>query len=258
MGRLLRLRRYGGLLSILGHGLLTASWLTLCARCGRPPSLARRQYLTRQFLDRVGRQLPYELRIEGEPPRQSMLWVANHVSWVDIVMLGRVMPLSFLSKDDVAQWPVIGWLARQAGTCFIRRGAGQHGQVGQQLQDYLRREHPLLIFPEGTTTDGSGVRTFHPRLLSCAVETDTPVQPVAIRYRRHGRADPLSPFLGEDELTHHLQRLLASGQASVEIHFLPPIQPQGLDRSTLARQAQQSIAAVLAEQPADVPVARCA
>ncbi|TBV09737.1 lysophospholipid acyltransferase family protein [Stutzerimonas kirkiae] len=258
MGRLLRLRRYSGLLTILGHGLLTASWLTVRERCGRPPSLARRQYLTRQFLERIGRQLPYELRIVGEPPRQSMLWVANHVSWVDIVMLGRVMPLSFLSKDDVAQWPLIGWLAHHAGTCFIRRGAGEHGQVGQQLQDYLRREHPLLIFPEGTTSDGTGVRTFHPRLLGCALETATPVQPVAIRYRRHDQADPLSPFLGDDELTSHLQRLLASGQASVEIHFLPPIQPHGLDRSTLARRARESIAAVLADEQPATPTARCA
>jgi 1-acyl-sn-glycerol-3-phosphate acyltransferase len=97
-----------------------------------------------------------------------MLWVSNHVSWTDIPLLGALQPLSFLSKAEVRDWPVAGWLAHKGGTQFIRRGAGDSSQVGQQLTRHLQQGHHLLIFPEGTTTDGLALRTFHGRLLSSA------------------------------------------------------------------------------------------
>ena len=113
-----------------------------------------RQRLTRWFLARLGGALPFRVRVEGELPTQPMLWVANHVSWTDIPLLGALQPLSFLSKAEVRAWPVAGWLAHKAGTLFIRRGSGDSSQVGQQLTRHLQQGRNLLIFPEGTTTDG--------------------------------------------------------------------------------------------------------
>jgi 1-acyl-sn-glycerol-3-phosphate acyltransferase len=84
---------------------------------------------------------------------QPMLWVSNHVSWTDIPLLGMLTPLSFLSKAEVRTWPVAGWLAAKAGSLFIRRGGRQ--PVDPQTDDPPSgAAHPLLMFPEGTTTDG--------------------------------------------------------------------------------------------------------
>ncbi len=117
----------------------------------------------------------------------------------------------------------------------------------QVLAEQLRLGHGVLVFPEGTTTAGDRLKPFHPRLMAAAIETGAAVQPVAIRYRRDGVLDPIAPFVGEDELTDHLLRLLARPVAEVEIHLLPPIDSCGLDRGGLARRAQAAIEAVILE-----------
>ncbi|MBF3247173.1 1-acyl-sn-glycerol-3-phosphate acyltransferase, partial [Pseudomonas aeruginosa] len=110
--------------------------------------------------------LPFEVRVSGEAPRQPMLWVANHVSWTDIPLLGALAPLTFLSKAEVRAWPLAGWLAEKAGTLFIRRGSGDSRLINQRLAEQLHRGRNLLIFPEGTTTNGESLRTFHGRLMA--------------------------------------------------------------------------------------------
>jgi 1-acyl-sn-glycerol-3-phosphate acyltransferase len=156
--------------------------------------------------------------VHGEVPTQPMLWVSNHVSWTDIPLLGMLTPLSFLSKAEVRTWPVAGWLAAKAGSLFIRRGAGDSQLIRKQMTRHLEQQHPLLMFPEGTTTDGRSLRTFHGRLLASAIDSDVSLQPVAIRYLRNGEVDPLAPFIGDDDLLSHLMRLFAHDQGDVEIH----------------------------------------
>ncbi|MNN70414.1 Acyltransferase [compost metagenome] len=113
--------------------------------------------------------------------------------------------------------------------------------MGQQLGRHLGEGRHLLIFPEGTTTDGSLLKTFHSRLLTSAVETDVPVQPVAIRYLRDGGRDEIAPFIGEDDLLSHLVRLLRSDRAEVQIQLLDPIPSQGLSRTQLSLQAKLAV-----------------
>ncbi|RCI66469.1 1-acyl-sn-glycerol-3-phosphate acyltransferase, partial [Pseudomonas aeruginosa] len=91
-----------------------------------------RQRLTRWWLARLCAALPFEVRVSGEAPRQPMLWVANHVSWTDIPLLGALAPLTFLSKAEVRAWPLAGWLAEKAGTLFIRRGSGDSRLINQR------------------------------------------------------------------------------------------------------------------------------
>jgi 1-acyl-sn-glycerol-3-phosphate acyltransferase len=150
-------------------------------------------------------------------------------------------PLSFLSKAEVRTWPVAGWLAAKAGSLFIRRGSGDSQLIRKQMSRHLEQEHPLLMFPEGTTTDGRSLRTFHGRLLSAAIDADVALQPVAIRYLRDGQVDPLAPFIGDDDLLSHLMRLFANDQGEVEIHLLKPIACHGQERAALAFQAQQAV-----------------
>ncbi|MBB3101688.1 lysophospholipid acyltransferase family protein [Azomonas macrocytogenes] len=231
---------YSRLIALMAAGLAMAIWFH-CVACLVPVSLARRQRATRWFLARMVAALPLRVQLSGTLPERPALWLANHISWTDIPLLGQWLPMSFLSKDDVRQWPIAGWLAQESGTLFIRRGSGDLEGLHRQLADYLRQGHPLLIFPEGTTTDGSQVGIFHSRLLSCATATGVPVQPVAIRYLRRGQRDSIAPFIGADDLLSHLRRLLAHEPVDVEIHLLPLIETAGRNRSGIAREAREGI-----------------
>lgn len=185
---------------VIAFGALLAGIVSLCERVARHDLMPLRQRLTRWFLARLGGALPFRVTVAGELPAQPMLWVANHVSWTDIPLLGALQPISFLSKAEVRAWPVAGWLAHKAGTLFIRRGSGDSNLIGQQIGRHLQQGHNLLIFPEGTTTDGLAVRTFHGRLLSSAIDSGVALQPVAIRYLRAGQPCPVAPFIGDDDM----------------------------------------------------------
>jgi 1-acyl-sn-glycerol-3-phosphate acyltransferase len=229
------------LLAVISLGTLLAAAITPLERLVRHDLMPTRQRLTRWFLARLAAALPFRLQVLGELPRQPMLWVSNHVSWTDIPLLGMLTPLSFLSKAEVRTWPVAGWLAHKAGTLFIRRGSGDSGLLNQQLGRHLQQGRNLLIFPEGTTTDGLDLRTFHGRLLSSAIDSGVSVQPVAIRYLRNGQPCSVAPFIGDDDMLSHLLRLLGSDLSEVEIQLLTPIDSADLNRNGLARAAQQSI-----------------
>lgn len=245
------------LLAVISLGTLLAGGITLLERLVRHDLMPTRQRLTRWFLARLAAALPFRLSVQGELPRQPMLWVSNHVSWTDIPLLGMLTPLSFLSKAEVRTWPIAGWLAHKAGTLFIRRGSGDSGLLNQQLGNHLQRGRNLLIFPEGTTTDGLGLRTFHGRLLSSAIDSGVSVQPVAIRYLRNGQPCSVAPFIGDDDMLSHLLRLLGSELSEVQIQLLAPIASSELNRNTLARAAQQAINEALFGG-AIAPASKCA
>ena len=237
------------LLAVIALGLAMASAIAVGERLGVKTSTGRRQRWACLFMKRLVAALPFDVQIVGELPQRPMLWVSNHVSWTDIPLLGMLTPLSFLSKAEVRQWPVAGWLAEKAGTLFIRRGGGDAQRLRVQIGEQLGEARPLLIFPEGTTTDGRGLRTFHGRLLAAAIDHGTPLQPVAIQYLRQGAPDPIAPFIGEDDLVSHLLRLFAQPRGEVRLHLLPAIASQGKERAVLALQAQQAIYLALFGEP---------
>lgn len=250
MNKLRLYLRLARLLLVISLGALLAAAVTLLERLVRHDLMTTRQRLTRWFLARLAAALPFRLQVQGELPCQPMLWVSNHVSWTDIPLLGMLTPLSFLSKAEVRTWPVAGWLAHKAGTLFIRRGSGDGDLLSQQLGKHLRRGRNLLIFPEGTTTDGQSLRTFHGRLLSSAIDSGVSVQPAAIRYLRAGKPCGVAPFIGDDDLLSHLLRLLDSDPGEVQIQLLAPISSRELNRNALARKAQDAIASALFGAPA--------
>jgi 1-acyl-sn-glycerol-3-phosphate acyltransferase len=132
-------------------------------------------------------------------------------------------------------------LALKAGTLFIRRGSGDSRLVLAQMTQHLQGNDALMIFPEGTTTDGRSLRTFHGRMLASAIDAGVPLQPVAIRYLRDGKPCPIAPFIGDDDLLSHLRRLFANAQGDVHIQLLTPIASQQQERAALAYQAQQAV-----------------
>ena len=247
MSRLRVYARIARVLLVVSLGLTMASLFGVFERIGLAHSMERRQRWSRFFMARLSNALPFRIKVFGQLPVASMLWVSNHVSWTDIALLGQLTPLSFLSKAEVRGWPVAGWLAVKAGSLFIRRGAGDSQLIRQQMSHHLSQGLPLLMFPEGTTTDGRCVRTFHGRLLSAAIDSGAHLQPVAIRYLRDGSTDPIAPFIGDDDLLSHLMRLFSHDTADVEIHLLEPIACLNQERTVLAFRAQQAIERVLVQ-----------
>ena len=193
------------------------------------------------WLGRILHILRLRVIVIGTPPRPPALVVANHVSWLDIVVLGHLLPTCFLSKAEVGHWPLIGWMAQRAGTLFIRRGSGEAGDIGRTIARHLQHEGLLTLFPEGTTTDGQNVRPFFPRLFAAAIEAETPVAPVALRYRAGGRLDELAPYTGEQTLLDNLLGLLGRNGGEVAVCFCPPIRSEGMERRVLAEQARSAI-----------------
>lgn len=222
-------------------GLLLSGLLQL------PPlrwSIRPRQTVTCWWMRGLLQLLPLRIRCHGRPPRRTALWVGNHVSWLDIILLGAQAPVRFVSKAEVRHWPLLGWLAHQAGTLFIQRGQTST-EVSQRMASVLEQDQSLVIFAEGTTTAGDRVRTFHGRLLGCVAGGDIPVQPVALAYGRDGQRDDIAPFIDDDEFSRHLWRLLGSSRIGVELHFLPLIDSSQLERNRLARSAHQSVVQAL-------------
>ncbi|WP_404368762.1 lysophospholipid acyltransferase family protein [Marinobacter sp.] len=192
----------------------------------------------------AARCLGLRIRREGRIAEAPVLFVSNHVSWSDIPVLGGLAPLRFLSKAEVRGWPFIGWLAGQAGTLFIQRGGGRSGQSREEIALALEQRQSVLIFPEGTTTDGSDVRPFHQRLLYAAAMADVMIQPVSIGYHRQGKPDHLAPFVGDDDFRSHLLRLLRQPAAEVSVVFHPSVPvARGTDMASLTNHLHETVAA---------------
>lgn len=165
------------------------------------------------------RSLGFGMDYSGEVARGPVLFVSNHISWSDIPILGGRTPLRFLSKQEVRSWPIIGWLAAQAGTLFIRRGGGKAARSRQEITRALEGGESVLVFPEGTTSAGIGVLPFHGRLLQAAVDANVNIQPISIAYLRNDKPDAIAPFIGDDEFQNHLIRLLRLPATRVRVHF---------------------------------------
>lgn len=192
------------------------------------------------WLRRLCRVLNLDVQVHGQPSEEaSALWISNHVSWMDIPVLGGVRPLNFLSKAEVARWPLIGRLAQAAGTLFIQRGSGDSERVKHQIINELQAGRRVLFFPEGTTTDGFAVNRLFAKLFAAACESGCLIQPMVLCYRDEQGLHPLAPFIGEDSFGAHLLNVLSHDRISVEVQFLPAELPAGRDMFELARHFEQ-------------------
>jgi 1-acyl-sn-glycerol-3-phosphate acyltransferase len=191
------------------------------------------------------------LQPKGSPRPGAKLLVANHVSWLDIAAIHAVLPEArFVSKADVRQWPLVGRLVAGAGTLFIEREKKRDAlRVVHQMAEALKAGDTVAVFPEGTTGDGRALLPFHANLLQAAIATETPIQPVVLRFfdDRHA-VSPVAEFLGETTLAQSLWRFVCARGVSVEVSVLSAHGTAHADRRLLAEHLRQLIAAGL---PAD-------
>ncbi|MDN6276250.1 lysophospholipid acyltransferase family protein [Psychrobacter sp.] len=187
--------------------------------------------------------------VEVEPVEQHHgLWVSNHVSWMDIPVVGTVSPAFFLSKAEIGEWPVFGQLAHAAGTLFIERGSGDAGSVSTQIADFLTKGFSVIFFPEATTTDGKKIKRIHGALLQAAIDADVPVRPMLIAYvDKDGTLSESLPYYGKLTMKQSLKKVLDSKDVTAYVLPLEPIDPQGRSKSELTNLLQNKMQEGLAE-----------
>lgn len=155
--------------------------------------------------------------------KQSALWVSNHISWMDIAVIGS-QGVGFLSKKEVRKWPLIGWLGDKGGTVFINRGGKNASQVAAKaIADKINGGDSILVFPEGTTGSGENVMRFHARIFAPALDHQLLVQPISIRYLDQlGQPHPKSVWI-DHSFMQNLLGVLAESNMRVEVTFLPMV-----------------------------------
>ncbi|GIH80398.1 lysophospholipid acyltransferase family protein [Planobispora longispora] len=178
-------------------------------------------------------------------PGTAPLIVANHVSWLDPVVLSAALPCRLLAKREIRSWPVIGGLATGAGALFIDRDRlSALPEAVTDVAGALARGHAVTAFPEGTTWCGREMGSFRPAVFQAALDAGAPVRPVAIRYLDAYGAPATGPaFVGDDTLTISIRRVASLRRLTVEVTLLPPVTAR--DRRTLAWLAESSVASVV-------------
>lgn len=218
--------------------------------------LRQRQWLIHHWSRVLMACCGVKIRVRGRPKREgAVLWVANHVSWVDIFVMDSVRAVSFIAKSDIRKWPVIGWLVAGAGTLFIERGR-RHAvrAVGQQMNARFARGEAVGLFPEGTTSPGLDVAPFHTSLFEPALRAGVDIQPVALLFLHRGERSTRYAFVGEQTLVHNIWNLLTASGTVVELVFCPVLSAAGcaeLGRAGVARHCEQQIREVVKTDSAD-------
>lgn len=238
--------RFIRLLAHLSSGVLTVLLLF--------PFLDRREREQRlvRWAGRLLGVVGVRVVARGRPPTirgGGALIVANHVSWLDIHLIHSLLPARFISKAEVRDWPVIGWLADKAGgTLFLERTRKSDARrMNELMAGHLRDGDCLALFPEGTTSDGRALLPFFPGLFQPAVAAEATIWPAVIRYLDAGGGyNPAAAYYGDMSLLASLRHILQSPGIVAEIHFLPAIAARGLSRRELAAEAESAIRAALA------------
>lgn len=236
-----RLWRIARLITHLSQGVATAAVIL--------PRLTpkMREERIRGWCEQVLDILHVKVHAHGHVPEtdtRAALFVANHISWLDIWVLKAQLPMRFVSKSEIRSWPVIGWLAEIAGTLFVERNKRQEtARTMSSVEDALKTQDNLCFFPEGTTTDGTELKPFKPSLFQAAVNAQAQVWPTMIFYSHpHGGPNTEIAYSGETTILESLSAVLSQQEIVVELEFAEPLETQGYDRRQLAQLASHSIA----------------
>jgi len=216
----LSLRTLFGLLRlgwVIFSGMAALRWFLIRQGGGESARIAWMQWMSRRFLA----LLHARVTVSGSIPVEGLV-ASNHLSYVDILVIGSLCPAIFVAKSDVDAWPVFGWLCRNAGTIFVSRD--NPAEVPAQLATMerpLREGIPVVLFPEGTSSEGSSVLPFRSSLLESTVRSGKPVTPTAISYYLHGYGNPGQEiaYWGDHTLFPHLLNLLSKPGFEARIAF---------------------------------------
>jgi len=224
---------------LLAFTLLTAWYAARSAFAPR-----RRPEIMTLWARALARAFGVRLTVTGTPPSAPCLLVANHLGYVDILLLSASVPCTFVAKAEIASWPVLGTVCRLGDTVFLDRETRRDiGRVIATLERHLEAGRIVAFFPEGTTSDGSGVRPFGPSLLEVAARNGTPVCGAAIACRTPDGSPPASravSWVGDDTFLPHLARFLTLPRVEARVSFAPE-RLTGTDRKDLAARLHEVV-----------------
>jgi 1-acyl-sn-glycerol-3-phosphate acyltransferase len=214
-------------------------WL---ARLRGAMTLERRALWLQGSAQAILKVLDIKTEVEGKPPVCGLV-VSNHLSDLDIIIISAAMPCFFVSKIEVGGWPFFGEAARSGGTIFLDRSSRDSANsVAEQMTERFRLPIPVLLFPEGTSTDGAQVLRFHSRLIDPATVAGAPITAAAIRYTIEGGVEERELcWFGDEEFTGHLWKVLGVKGFAARLHFGEPRIYS--DRRVAADQTHDEIAA---------------
>jgi 1-acyl-sn-glycerol-3-phosphate acyltransferase len=201
------------------------------------------------FLKIATRACGVKVEIVGTRLRRDVFFVANHIGWIDIAVLGGITGTAFVAQDKIRDWPVIGWLAQRNRTIFVSRTdkLSVAAQV-HELKAALARKQPVTLFPEGTTTDGRSLLPFKAPLFAVlmAPPRSLRVQPVLIDFDDAGKD---LAWIGEETAPENAWRIFTRpGSFRVRVHFLDPFDPgDHPHRKAISAESRLRIAAALSQ-----------
>ncbi|MGD0348461.1 MAG: lysophospholipid acyltransferase family protein [Terracidiphilus sp.] len=207
-----------------------------------PLTLEQRAVWLQQAARMILKSVGIGSHVEGQPPVCGLV-VSNHLSYLDIVIISAAMPCFFVAKMEIGGWPFFGKAARTGGTIFLDRSSlASAMSVAEQMTERLRLPVPVLLFPEGTSTDGAQVLRFHSRLIDPSTTAGAPITAAALRYVIEGGVEERELcWYGDEPFATHLWKVLGVAGFSAQLRFFEP--QIYSDRRTAADQTHAEITA---------------
>ncbi|HPW08811.1 MAG TPA: lysophospholipid acyltransferase family protein [Burkholderiaceae bacterium] len=209
-------------------------------------SQEKREYRVQAWAIKMLSCLAIKLVVKGKPPVSGpVLLAANHISWLDILVMHAARHCRFVSKSDVKHWPLIGTLATGAGTLYIERESRRDAmRVVHHMAESLRSGDVLAVFPEGTTSNGVDLLPFHANLIQAAISAGSPVQPVALSFvdRTTGQTSLAPCYIDDDTLVGSIWRTLRTPNLVAVVTFGETQLAEGRDRRAWAAELRNAIA----------------
>jgi 1-acyl-sn-glycerol-3-phosphate acyltransferase len=208
---------------------------------GRTHDLRLRAKWLQRWAYWIGRGIGLRSTLRGDPVNDGLL-VSNHVSYLDILVLAQHQPMVFVSKAEVRNWPVLGWITSMGGTLYLNRGSRiAAARMAKDLGEVLSRGVPVAFFPEGTSSSGEQVLEFHSSLFSHAAESQVRVVPAGIRYHVHeGSVANEVAYWGDMTFLPHFLNLLGKRRIEAQLSVGAPL-VKDPDRKRLARNARSAV-----------------
>ena len=235
-------RRAAVTVRVVARSVLTVLLLPVLPLLAVP--LPGRSHFQRGCCRLVMRSLGIRITVSGGPIRNvpGVLVVSGHVSWVDIFVIGAVMPGSFVAKSEMVGWPGLGALARLMKVIPIDRGNLRRlPEVVGAVADRLRAGHTVVAFPEGTTWCGLAFGRFRPAMFQAAIDAGRPVQPLRLSYHhRDGSRSTAASYIGDDSLLDSLRRIVTARRTIVHVR-VESLQLPGTDRRELAARCEAAV-----------------
>ena len=233
------------------HAFARAFWILWVKfpRLNRVQKLDEIKNWSKHTLHILGIQIIHETslsQIETSP--SPLMLVANHVSWVDALIIQSIQPSIFVAKSEVQKWPVVGNIATACGVIFVDRGSPSSARrMVDAVSSALHHGYCVAGFPEGTSSEGTSVSLFHANIFEAAIHHQTLVQPLAIRYTQPhtGALCMKAAFIGDIGFVASLHQVITASGIHAKVHVGDMLSPHGHSRRTLAHLSHRSVASQL-------------